>query len=77
MTLKEEIEKILEFKIEDIKDNIKLPELGYDSIKIVELSSVIYEHTNIELKYNDIYNIDKKWILDIIRKYDKLNLKRY
>ena len=77
MTLKEEIEKILEFKIEDIKDNIKLPELGYDSIKIVELSSVIYEHTNIELKYKDIYNIDKKWILDIIRKYDKLNLKRY
>tara|TARA_Y100000389_G_C17110577_1_gene340504 strand:- start:78 stop:308 length:231 start_codon:yes stop_codon:yes gene_type:complete len=76
MTLKEEIEKILEFKIEDIKDNIKLPELGYDSIKIVELSSVIYEHTNIELKYNDIYNIDKKWILDIIRKYDKLNLKK-
>ena len=71
MTLKEEIEKILEIKIEDIKDNIKLPELGYDSIKIVELSSVIYEHTNIELKYNDIYNIDKKWILDIIRKYDK------
>ena len=76
MTLKEEIEKILEFKIEDIKDNIKLPELGYDSIKIVELSSVIYEHTNIELKYKDIYNIDKKWILDIIRKYDKLNLKK-
>ena len=69
--LKKEIEEIIEFKINDIKDNTKLTELGIDSVKIVELAGIIYEHTKIELKYKDIFKIDKKWILDLIKKYDK------
>jgi len=71
MTLQEKIEQILDIKINDIKDNIKLNELGLDSVIIVELAGIIYEHTKIELQYKDVFKIDKKWILDLIDKYDK------
>jgi acyl carrier protein len=71
MTLQEKIEQILDIKINDIKDNIKLTELGLDSVIIVELAGIIYEHTKIELQYKDVFKIDKKWILDLIDKYDK------
>ena len=71
MSLKEDVEKILELKINDIKDNTKLTELGLDSVKIVELAGIIYEHTKIELKFKDVFKIDKNWIVDLIEKYDK------
>ena len=71
MSLKKEIEQILEFKINDIKDNKKLAEFGLDSLKIVELTGIIYEHTKIELEFEDVFKIDKKWIVDLIEKYDK------
>lgn len=71
MILQEEIEQILELKINDIKDNTKIAELGIDSVKIVELAGIIYEHTKIELEFKDVFKIDKKWILDLIDKYDK------
>ena len=62
MTLREKIEQILELKINDLKDNTKLIELGLDSIKIVELAGIIHEYTKIELGYKDVFKIDKKWI---------------
>jgi acyl carrier protein len=71
MSLQYKIEQILEFKIDNIKDNIKLTELGLDSLKIIELAGIIHEHTKIELKFKDVFKIDKKWILDLIKKYDK------
>ena len=71
MTLKEDIENILEFKVEDFDNDAKLTELGLDSVKIVELAGIIYEHTKIELKYKDVFKIDKKWVVDLIDKYDK------
>ena len=71
MSLKEDIEKILELKINNIKDNTKITESGIDSVKIVELAGIIYEHTKIELQYKDVFKIDKKWIVDLIEKYDK------
>ena len=71
MSLKEEIEKHLDIKIDSIKPDQKLTELGLDSLKIIELAGIIHEHTKIELKFKDVFKIDKKWILDLIKKYDK------
>lgn len=70
-SLKEKIEEIIDFKIEDIDDDMKLTELGISSIEMVQLAHIIYEYTNIELKYKDVLKINKKWIVDLIEKYDK------
>lgn len=64
-------EEIIGFKIEDIDNDMKLTELGISSIEMVQLAHIIYERTNLELKYKDVFIIDKKWILDLIKKYDK------
>ena len=70
-SFKKEIEEIIGFKIEDIDNDMKLTELGITSVEMVQLAHIVYEHTNLELKYKDIFKIDKKWILDLIKKYDK------
>lgn len=70
-SLKEKIEEIIYFKIEDIDDDMKLTESGISSIEMIQLAHIIYEYTNIELKYKDIFKINKKWIVDLIEKYDK------
>jgi aryl carrier-like protein len=70
-SLKEKIEEIIDLKIEDIDDDMKLTESGISSIEIVQLAHIIYEHTNIEITFKDVFKIDKKWIVDLIEKYDK------
>tara|TARA_B110000495_G_C22927300_1_gene541981 strand:+ start:591 stop:812 length:222 start_codon:yes stop_codon:yes gene_type:complete len=70
-SLKEKIEEIIDFKIEDIDEDMKLTELGISSIEMIQLAHIIYEHTNIELEYKDVFKIDKKWLVDLIEKYDK------
>lgn len=50
---------------------MKLTELGITSIEMVQLAHLIYERTNLELKYKDVFIIDKKWMLDLIKKHDK------
>jgi len=70
-SFKEEIEEIIGFKMEDIDNDMKLTDLGISSIEMVQLTHIIYERTNLELKYKDVFKIDKKWILDLIKKYNK------
>jgi len=71
MSLKKQIEDIIEIKIDKIKDNDKLIELGLDSIKLVELAGLIEENTDLVIYEDQIYEIDGKWIKKILIKYDK------
>ena len=42
-----EIEKIIQFKIKDIKDDETLLQIGLDSIKLVELAGYIENNTDL------------------------------
>lgn len=70
MSLKKQVEDIIQIKIENLKDNDKLIELGLDSIKLVELAGLIEENTDLVIYEDKIYKIDGKWIKDILIKYD-------
>ena len=70
MSLKKQIEDIIQIKIENLKDNDKLIELGLDSIKLVELAGLIEENTDLVIYEDKIYEIDGKWIKNILIKYD-------
>ena len=69
MSLKEKIQKILPFKIEEIKSDDKLVQLGLDSIKLVELAGIIEENTPIRIMEDTIYEINGKWLNDLFKKY--------
>jgi acyl carrier protein len=69
MSLKEKIQKILPFKIEEIKPDEKLMQLGLDSIKLVELVGIIEENTSLRIMEDTIYEIDGKWLNDLFKKY--------
>ena len=66
-----EIEKIIQFKIKDIKDDETLLELGLDSIKLVELAGYIEQNTDLVIYEDTIYEINGKWIKNFINKYGK------
>jgi acyl carrier protein len=68
MTLKEKLEGILEIKLDSIKPDDKLIALGLDSIKIVETCGLIEEELNIRIDYDEIYNLDGKWLHNILTK---------
>ena len=68
MTLKEEIEKKLNLKIDSIDDNTTLIQLGVDSIKLVEMAGIIEENTDIVLHEDDIFEINGKWLKDLVKK---------
>ena len=70
MSLKKQVEDIIQIKIENLKDNDKLIELGLDSIKLVELAGLIEGNTDLVIYEDKIYKIDGKWIKDILIKYD-------
>ena len=70
MSLKKKLEDIIQIKIENLKDNDKLIELGLDSIKLVGLAGLIEENTDLVIYEDKIYEIDGKWIKDILIKYD-------
>ena len=67
MTLKEEIEKKLNLKIDSIDDNTTLIQLGVDSIKLVEMAGIIEENTDIVLHEDDIFEINGKWLKDLVK----------
>ena len=67
MSLKEKIQKILPFKIEEIKSDDKLVQLGLDSIKLVELAGIIEENTPIRIMEDTIYEINGKWLNDLFK----------
>jgi acyl carrier protein len=69
MTLKEKIESKLDIKIESIKDDTTLIEIGIDSIKLVEIAGIIEENTDLVLHEDDIYEINGKWLRDLLKKY--------
>ena len=66
-----EIEKIIQFKIKDIKDDETLLQLGLDSIKLVELAGYIEQNTDLVIYEDTIYEINGKWIKNFINKYEK------
>ena len=68
MTLKEEIEEKLNLKIDSIDDNATLIELGVDSIRLVEMAGIIEENTDIVLHEDDIFEINGKWLKDLVKK---------
>ena len=70
MSLKKQVEDIIQIKIENLKDNDKLIELGLDSIKLVELAGLIEGNTDLVIYEDKIYEIDGKWIKNILIKYD-------
>jgi acyl carrier protein len=67
MTLKEEIEKKLNLKIDSIDDNTTLIQLGVDSIKLVEMAGIIEENTDIVLHEDDIFEINGKWLKNLVK----------
>ena len=69
MTLKEEIEEKLNLKIDSIDDNTTLIELGVDSIRLVEMAGIIEENTDIVLHEDDIFEINGKWLKDLVKKH--------
>lgn len=71
MSFKQQIEKIIEIKIEDIKPEETLLQLGLDSIKIVELAGFIEDNTQLLITEDMIFKINGKWIHDFLKKYDK------
>jgi acyl carrier protein len=66
-----EIEKIIQFKIKDIKDDETLLQLGLDSIKLVELAGYIEQNTDLKIYEDLIYEMNGKWIKNFINKYEK------
>ena len=66
-----DIEKIIQFKIKDIKDDETLLQLGLDSIKLVELAGYIEQNTDLKIYEDLIYEMNGKWIKNFINKYEK------
>ena len=71
MISKEEIEKIIQFKIKDIKDDETLIQIGLDSIKLVELAGYIENNTDLVIYEDLIYEMNGKWIREFLSKYEK------
>lgn len=71
MISKTEIEKIIQFKIKDIKDDETLLQIGLDSIKLVELAGYIEQNTELVIYEDTIYEINGKWIRDFLSKHEK------
>ena len=71
MSFKKQIEEIIQIKIEDIKPEETLLQLGLDSIKIVELAGFIEDNTQLLITEDMIFKINGKWIQDFLKKYVK------
>ena len=69
MSLKEKIQKLLPFNIDEIKPEDTLLQIGLDSIKLVEIAGIIEENTPIRIMEDTIYEINGKWLNDLFKKY--------
>jgi len=71
MISRTEIEKIIQFKIKEIKDDETLLQIGLDSIKLVELAGYIENNTDLVIYEDLIYEMNGKWIREFLSKHEK------
>lgn len=71
--LLEKIEKIVNFKLADFKEDYKLTQLGLDSIKLAEIASILEEELERELSLKEMMEMTPKKLLKLIEDCVKSN----
>ena len=71
--LLEKIEKIVNFKLADFKEDYKLTQLGLDSIKLAKIASILEEELERELSLKEMMEMTPKKLLKLIEDCVKSN----
>jgi acyl carrier protein len=68
MTLQNEIETILGFKLDSVDKKKLILECGADSLKLAELIGVLEQNLDIEIDFEDVFSYTIEDILKLINK---------